>query len=295
MAFESWKPEVIAAQVQFQLEKILHYGQVGVINRNYEGDVQYAKSVRIVGVGDPTVFDVVNDVDMPNPENIADTELEMTIDYHKGFNYKVNRIDQAQTKIDIMSILNRKSSYKVRDAIDQAIASCYTDANANNMIGSDADPVVPNLTQGNAENIYNLIEDCGVALSENSVPPDDRWMIVPPRFGGLIRKDLKLATGMAGSQAVQSAVLNGAITRIGNFTILESNNVPYTTDPVTGARSKYKIMFGTPDAITFASQIDSIRVMDMERQFAKKIDGEFAFGRKVVRPECLGVMTCNFS
>jgi hypothetical protein len=34
--------------------------------------------------------------------------------------------------------------------------------------------------------------------------------------------------------------------------------------------------------------------MDMEKQFAKKVDGEYVFGCKVVRPECLGVMTASF-
>ena len=286
MAFESWKPEVIAADVQHQLEKSLVYGQPGVTNRNYEGDVQFAKSVRIVGVGSVTVKDYTQNSDMADPDTVLDTSLEMTIDYDKYFNFKVSNKDQAQTKIDIMAENNKEAAYAIRDAIDSIIGSLYTDASASNLIGTDAAPETPNLTQGDASNIYNLIEDCGVALSESKVPLEGRWMIVPPRFAGMIRKDLKLTA--AAPQIAQPGMLNGSITRIGGFSIMESHNVPNT------AGAKYKIMFGTSKAMTFASQVNDVRIMDMEKQFAKKVDGEYVFGCKVVRPECLGVMTASF-
>lgn len=286
MAFESWKPEVIAADVQHQLEKSLVYGQPGVTNRNYEGDVQYAKSVRIVGVGSVTVKDYTQNSDMADPDTVLDTSLEMTIDYDKYFNFKVSNKDQAQTRIDIMAENNKEAAYAIRDAIDSIIGSLYTDASASNLIGTDAAPKTPNLTQGDASNIYNLIEDCGVALSDSKVPLEGRWMIVPPRFAGMIRKDLKLTA--AAPQIAQPGMLNGSITRIGGFSIMESHNVPNT------AGAKYKIMFGTSKAMTFASQVNDVRIMDMEKQFAKKVDGEYVFGCKVVRPECLGVMTASF-
>lgn len=286
MAFESWKPEVIAADVQHQLEKSLVYGQPGVTNRNYEGDVQFAKSVRIVGVGSVTVKDYTQNNDMADPDTVLDTSLEMTIDYDKYFNFKVSNKDQAQTRIDIMAENNKEAAYAIRDAIDSVIGSLYTDASASNLIGTDAAPKTPNLTQGDASNIYNLIEDCGVALSESKVPLEGRWMIVPPRFAGLIRKDLKLTA--AAPQIAQPGMLNGSITRLGGFSIMESHNVPNT------AGAKYKIMFGTSKAMTFASQVNDVRIMDMEKQFAKKVDGEYVFGCKVVRPECLGVMTVSF-
>jgi hypothetical protein len=286
MAFESWKSEVIAADVQHQLEKSLVYGQPGVTNRNYEGDVQYAKSVRIVGVGSVTVKDYTQGSDMADPDTVLDTSLEMTIDYDKYFNFKVSNKDQAQTRIDIMAENNKEAAYAIRDAIDSIIGSLYTDASASNLIGTDAAPKTPNLTQGDASNIYNLIEDCGVALSDSKVPLEGRWMIVPPRFAGMIRKDLKLTA--AAPQIAQPGMLNGSITRIGGFSILESHNVPNT------AGAKYKIMFGTSKAMTFASQVNDVRIMDMEKQFAKKVDGEYVFGCKVVRPECLGVMTASF-
>lgn len=289
MAFESWKPEIIAADVQHELEKSLVYGQDGVINRNYEGDVQYAKSVRVVGVGAVTVKDYTQGQEMAAPETVLDSDMELTIDYDKYFNFMISNKDQAQTRINIMTENNKAAAYAIRDAIDQAIAALYVDASASNLIGSDLAAKVPSLTQGDANNIYNLVEDCGIALSDSKVPMEGRWMIVPPKFAGMIRKDLKVAGGMAGTSVTQQAVLNGTVARLGGFNILESHNVPNTNG------TKYKIMFGTNKAITFASQISDVRTMDMEKQFAKKVDGEYVFGCKVVRPECLGVMTVSWS
>ena len=179
MAFESWKPEVIAADVQHQLEKSLVYGQPGVINVTTR--VMYSsRKWRIVGVGSVTVKDYTQNNDMADPDTVLDTSLEMTIDYDKYFNFKVSNKDQAQTRIDIMAENNKEAAYAIRDAIDSVIGSLYTDASASNLIGTDAAPKTPNLTQGDASNIYNLIEDCGVALSESKVPLEGRWMIVPP-------------------------------------------------------------------------------------------------------------------
>jgi hypothetical protein len=289
MAFESWKPEIIAADVQHQLQKSLVYAQPGVINRNYEGDVQFAKSVRVVGVGGVTVFDVVHNQDMTDPETLADTDLEITIDYDKGFNFKIDNKDRAQTKIDIMSESNMESAYAIADAVDQAVATCYVDASAANLYGSDASPKTPNTTKGDAQNIFRLINRCGRLLKDSKVPAAERkWMIVPPAAEELLVNELHENGESSGTMGAE-ATLNGSIGKIGGFDILVSHNVPNT------AGTKYKVMFGTARAITFASQVNDVRVMDMEKQFAKKVDGEYVFGRKVIRPERLGVLTCNFS
>lgn len=288
MAMESWKAEIVAADVQHQLQKALVYGQAGIINRNFQGDVQFAKSVRIVGVGSVSVFDVTHNQDMPDPETVQDTDMEMTIDYDKGFNFKVDRKDQAQTKLDIMSADNLEAAYAIADATDQAIASCYVDASGLNLVGSDAAPKSPNVTKGDAQNVFKLITTCGTKLKNSKVPgAENKWMIIPPEMEELIVNELH-DQGASAPGVASPAILNGSIGHIGGFDLLVSHNVPNT------AGAKYKVMFGTQRAITFASQVNDVRILDMEKQFAKKVDGEYVFGRKVVRPDCMGVMTCNF-
>lgn len=289
MPNDAFKGEFVALEIEHQLQKSLVYAQPGVINRNFEGEVQFMKSVRIGGMGPVTVFDVTENEDMPNPEILDDTETNLLIDYHKGFNFKIPRKDQRQTKINLLDDSNIEAAYAVADAVDQAIASCYTDASSANLLGSDASPKTPNTTKGDASNVFKLITTCGALLKKSNVPAvTPKWMIVPPDMETLIINDLH-DQGASSPGVAEKAVLNGSIGRIGGFEILVSNNVPNTDS------TKYKVMFGTRKAITFASQVDDVRIMEMEKQFAKKVDGEYVFGRKVVRPECLGVMTCNFS
>jgi hypothetical protein len=289
MPNDAFKAEVVAAEVQHQLQGALVYAQKGVINNKFEGTVQYAKSVRLSGIGPITVFDITEDADMPDPQNLTDEEMTLTIDYHKGFNFKIPTKDQKQTKINLLDEANIEAAYGVADAVDLAVASCYTDASASNLVGSDASPKTPNVTKGDASNVFKLITTCGEKLKLSKVPaPEPKWMIIPPQMETLILNDLH-DQGSSAPGISENAVLNGSIGRIAGFDLLVSNNVPNTSS------TKYKVMFGTQRAITFASQVEDVRILPMEKQHARKVDGEYVFGRKVVKPACLGVMTCNFS
>jgi hypothetical protein len=65
--------------------------------------------------------------------------------------------------------------------------------------------------------------------------------------------------------------------------------VPFTT----ATASKYKIMFGTSRAISFANQILKVEAYRVEKRFADAVKGLNVYGAKVVRPEALGVLTVN--
>jgi hypothetical protein len=188
-----------------------------------------------------------------------------------------------------MDEVNIEAAYAVADAVDLAVASSYVDASASNLVGSDASPKTPNVTKADPSNIFKLITDCGTKLKKSKVPAAmPKWMIIPPEMEALIVNDLH-DQGSSAPTVATPAILNGSIGRIGGFELLVSNNVPNTNGTLN------KILFGTKQAITFASQVEDTRIMTMEKQYARKVDGEYVFGRKVVKPACLGVMTCNFS
>ena len=152
MAYEAFKEERVALEVQHQLQSVLVFAQEGVINRNYEGSVKYAKSVRLTGIGGVTVFDVTDNVDMPDPEIIADTDTHLVIDFHKGYNFKIPKKDEEQTLINLMDEVNIEAAYAVADAVDLAVASSYVDASASNLVGTDAAPKTPNVTKADPSN-----------------------------------------------------------------------------------------------------------------------------------------------
>jgi hypothetical protein len=286
MGVEVFKPTVWAAEIEHQLSKLMVYGQLSVTNRDFSGEIQYKKSVKITGVGPVTVKNYPETADMDAPEGLTAAELEMVINYRKYFSFYVDDIDQSQTSIAIQTQGMQEAMYALKDGIDQILGGLYTDAKVANCLGTDASAKVPNLTVADVQNIYNLIEDCGTLLSDSKVPKEGRYMIVPPWISAMIAKDLKIA-GAAAPTMGQEAVRNGFVTRIAGFDILESHNVPNT------AGAKYKCLFGTSRAITFAEQISKVRAKEMEKRFGYRIDGLSTFGCKVVRPEYLGVLTVS--
>jgi N4-gp56 family major capsid protein len=286
MTLDSFIPEIWSAEVQRQLEKFLVYGQAGIANRNYEGEITGAgDTVKINGIGPVTVKTYTKNTDIADPDTLTDAQTSLLINQQDYFNFQIDDIDKAQQRPKVMAAAMEEASYSMRDGIDQYIASLYTDASASNLIGTDGVPKVPNNTAGDASNVYNLIVDCAVKLTDSKVPMEGRWMVVPPWFyGRLLKEDLFISSERAGTGA---GLRNGEIGKAAGFTILQSHNVPNT------ASTKYKVMFGTSRAITFANQIAKIEPYRVEKRFADAVKGLNVYGAKVIRPEALGVLTCN--
>lgn len=287
MGLEKFIPEIWAPECLRQLEKYLVYGQKDIVNRDYEGLITgEGDTVHITGIGPVTVKKYTKNKDIDSAETLSDADTALLIDQADYFNLFVDSIDRVQQNPKIMSSAMQEAGYSLRDAIDQFIASHYTDAAAANLIGSDADPVAPNNTAGNAENCYNLLVDCAVALTKSKIPTEGRWAIVPPEYyGKLLKEDKFIDASKAGTTA---GLRNGQVGMAAGFQILQSHNVPNT------ANAKYKIMFGTSRAISVADQMTDLVPYEPEKRFGDAVKGLHVYGVKVVRPEAFGIMTCNF-
>jgi hypothetical protein len=281
-------PELWAANLLLQARKDLVYGQPGVINRDYQGIIgQKGDVLHITGLGSVTISDYIKGTDMAAPQQLSDADTELRITQQKSFAFAVEDLDIAQAAGNFEADARDEAGYALGDTRDQFIASLYTDASASNLNGSDASAIVPDAVQdGGSNNIFNVIEDCATLLSDSKVPKAGRFMIIPPWVSAMISKDLKLA-GAAAGQIAGGAILNGFVTRIAGFDILESQNVPNT------AGAKYKILFGTNRAITFADQIVKVEAIRDPDQFRDIVRGLDVYGAKVVRPDFLGVMTMS--
>jgi hypothetical protein len=281
-------PELWAANLLLQARKNLVYGQPGIINRDYQGLIgQKGDVLHITGLGPVTVSDYTKGSDMAAPQQLSDADTELRITQQKSFAFAVEDLDKAQAAGNFEADARDEAGYALADTRDQFIASLYTDASASNLLGSDTTAKVPNTTQGDAQNIFNLIADCGTLLSDSKVPKQGRWMIVPPWISAIIAKDLKVSYGAAGAPTQQGILMNGYIARIAGFDLLESQNVPNTSG------AKYKVLFGTNRAITFADQIVKTEAIRDPDQFRDVVRGLDVYGAKVVRPEQLGVLTVS--
>ena len=282
MAINNFIPAIWSARMLSFLDKSLVYAQDAVVNRDYEGEIKdQGDRVKINQIGDITISNYVKNTDLAAPQELSDSQRELIVDQAKSFFFQVDDIDKAQQNPKIMDTAMERAAFAMADIIDSWLAGFHTDADATNNVGTTATPIA--LTSVNA---YATLVDCAVNLSKNNVGREGRFVIVPPEFVALLQKD-SWFVGVGGLQS-EEALRNGVIGKAAGFTIYESNNVAV----VTG--SKYKILFGNNQAISYAEQIASIEALRLERRFADAVKGLHVYGAKVVQPKALGCLTATF-
>lgn len=275
-------PTVWAARLLTALEKSLVYGQRGVCNRDYEGEIREAgNTVKIGSVGDVTIGDYTKDTDIDDPEVLTDSDLTLVIDQQKYFNFYVDSIDRAQQNVNVLDTAMRHSAWGLREKADAFLATTMDAAvPTGNKIGSVTTPKVPT-----KDDAYEYLVDLGVLLDEADVPLEGRFVVVPAWFHGLLLKDERFVK--AGTSRSDSALANGEVGEAAGFSILKSNNVPNTT------ATKYKIIAGHSIATAYVEQIVDLQTYQPEKRFGDAVKGLHVYGSKVVRPTALACLIAN--
>src|SRR5688572_161756 len=275
-------PTVWAARLLTALDKSLVYGQANVCNRDYEGEIREAgNTVKIGSIGDVTIGNYTKDTDITAPETLTDSEQLLEIDQAKYFNFYVDSIDRAQQNANVLDTAMQRSAWSLRDAADTFLAATM-DASVPtaNKIGSVATPEVPT-----KDDAYEYLIDLGVLLDEANTPLENRFVVVPAWFHGLLLKDERFV--QAGTLRSDRALANGAVGEAAGFSILKSNNVPNTTS------TKYKILAGHAIATSYVEQIVDLQTYQPEKRFGDAVKGLHVYGAKVVRPTALACLIAN--
>lgn len=297
MALNNFIPQLWSARIYEALRKTFVFGQSGVINRDWEGEISQAgDTVRINSISDPTITDYVKNTDMAAAETLSDAQRTLTISQAKAFHFQVDDVDQAQQQPKVMDNAMSRAAYKFADITDQYLGSVMiAGASANNAIGSLASPIVaPGATAG-ATGAYEQLVDLSTKLNEANVPRDPRFVIVPPWFEGVLRKDDRFINNDAASPAAGQPLLNGSIGRAAGFSVLVSNNVPTTAAPSGAANQvpRSRIVAGHDMGTTFADQINKVEAYRPERRFADAVKGLHLYGASVIEPDALAVLTAT--
>ncbi len=277
-------PTVWAARLLTALEESLVYGQAGVVSRAYEGDIREAGgSVKIASIGDVSVDDYDKNTDIDDPEPLTDSDQTLAIDQSKYFNFFVDSIDRAQQNVNVLDEAMRRSAFRLREVADTYLASLMdSGVAADNKIGSTVTPVVPT-----KDDAYEYLVDLSVMLDEANAPADNRFVIVPAWFHGLLLKDERFV--QAGTIRSDVRLANGQVGEAAGFRILKSNNVPNTTG------EKYKIIAGHESATAYVEQILDVQTFKPEKRFGDAVKGLHVYGAKVVRPTCLAQLIADKS
>jgi hypothetical protein len=145
-----------------------------------------------------------------------------------------------------------------------------------------ADPISLTSDTSPSTGIYQLFQDVRQIHSNNNVPRDGRWAIVDPYTASAIMEDTThfVRAGELGDLIVQSALIGGDdvartaveapgfIGMIAGYAVYETPHVP--VDPADGSRY---LLFGDPEAISYAAQITEIEALRLQNTFANAVRG----------------------
>jgi hypothetical protein len=215
MAITKFQPEVWSATLLSVLQKSLVYGSADCVNRNYEGDISaYGDTVHIVAVADPTIVTYTKDTDL-TIEVLTDSEQLLTIDQSKAFAFEIDDIDMRQSRNGgaLMSEAAFRAGFGLRDVADQYIAAKMAGAASTSLGVVDATTVT---------NVYDaLLVPASVALDQQNVPSEGRWIVVSPSVYGKLQLDSRF---IKYNESGGNALHNGIVGDAAGFKILKSNN-----------------------------------------------------------------------
>jgi hypothetical protein len=267
MSTANFIPELWSTQLLTAFRKAHVFGNL--VNRNYEGEIRGAgDTVKITTPAAITVGNYSGSVTYQEPTS---AQQALSIDQQKYWAFKLSDVDQAQANVSLMQAYMQEAAYALADNIDANLAALYTETGLTD--------TAVTISSGN---MYTTLVTAGRKLDEQNVPRTGRWAVVSP-VG--YAKMLETSNFIHATTSGDSVSRTGEVGMMAGFTIYTSNNLVLDTTR--------KYMYGTNAAITFAEQVVNTEAMRLEGSFHDAVRGLMVFGRKVVRPAALGVISAT--
>jgi hypothetical protein len=273
MGLNSFKPEIWSARLMDHLDKA--HVLVNLCNRDYEGEIRaYGDTVKIGQIGPITVGNYKPGATTITPEQLSGTQTLLTIDQSEYFAFKIEDIDQAQTKPKLMDKALQRAAYALADSVDAKIGDLYAQAGLSLTTNGS--------TAVNSSTILAVLAAASQKLDEANVPSAGRWLAAPPWF--IARMKIAKILQTDGSVDANATFTTGVLGNVMGFDAYMSNNIE--TSGTGHAHTSY-VMAGTRDAITFAEQIVETEAYRPESSFSDAVKGLHVYGYKVTQPKCL--------
>jgi hypothetical protein len=270
MALDVFIPEIWSARLLAHLDKRHVYAKL--VNREYEGEIRnVGDTVRINQIGNVTVKDYTKNTAIQAPDTLTGTQLTLTLDQAKYFNFAVDDIEAAQANVKLIDKAMQRAAYALADTTDQYIASLVSQAGITIDDGTGGAIVV----DGTNVKAYDLLVDIAVQLEENNVPAANRWIVIPPWFMGQLLKDDRLMR-----VDYKSMIETGEVPGIVGLKVFVSNNVPENA-------GEYSAMAGIPEAIAYVEKVIKMEAYRPDDRFADAVKGLLVYGAKVVLADAL--------
>jgi hypothetical protein len=270
-----------------------------ISNTDYEGEIKsQGDTVNIRTTPNITIRDYVKGQNL-TVENPDKPKLQLLIDKGEYFACVEDDIDKVQSDIKLMDQWSKDASEQMKVKIDQRVLTdILPDIAAINKgtaagrisaafnLGSAASPLtVTKDGVGGTTPVTDLIVDIGTVLDEANCPESGRFLVIPARMAGLIKKSELKDASLSGDST--SVMRNGRLGMVDRFTIYVSHNINVSS-------AKFSIIAGTKMGFTFASQMTEMETIRSETTFGDIIRGLQVYGYKVVKPEALAMSVVQF-
>jgi hypothetical protein len=270
-----------------------------ISNTDYEGEIrQYGDTVNIRTTPEITIRDYVKGQTL-TVENPDKPKLQLIIDKGEYFACVEDDVDKVQSDINLMDTWSKDASERMKIKIDQrvltdilpGIAATNKGATAGEQsasfnLGTTGSPLT--VTKDGASSttsVVDLLVDLGTVLDEANAPEGDRFVVIPAKMAGLIKKSELKDASLTGDS--MSIVRNGRLGMVDRFTIYVSHNLNVSS-------GKYSLIAGHKMGFTFASQMTNMETIRSESTFGNVIRGLQVYGYKVVKGEALAQAVVQF-
>jgi hypothetical protein len=270
-----------------------------ISNTDYEGEIKsYGDTVNIRTTPEITIRDYVKGQTL-TVENPDKPKIQLLINKGEYFACVEDDVDKVQSDINLMDTWSKDASERMKIKIDQRVLTdLLPDISAFNKgatageqtasfnLGTTGAPLT--VTKDGASSttsVVDLIVDMGTVLDEANAPEGDRYLVIPAKMAGLIKKSELKDASLTGDST--SVIRNGRLGMVDRFTIYVSHNLNVSS-------GKYSVIAGHKMGFTFATQMTEMESIRAESTFGNIIRGLQVYGYKVVKPEAIAQAVIQF-
>ncbi len=271
--YSAFIPEIWSQKLNTMLAK--NCVMLQCVNRNYEGEIKnQGDSVKIITPATVSIS-TLSDTAITYSELQPD-ETDLVIDQKKFFAFKINDVAQAQANQSIMEAHLQNAKKAIEEVQDSYLLGQQAYVDAGNILGGvtavtlDKDTIYENFV-----NLALKLKNAD-AVSNNQKP----WVVINPNIESYL---LQSPEFISAYNVADSTLREGAIGRIAGMDVLVSTNL-------TAVDSKYYVLAGTNEAITFASQLSKIESLRDKDSFSDLVRGLYLYGAKTIQPKSLAKM-----
>ena len=255
MAVTNFIQQIWSKKIQDDLE--LKCKLVENCLRDYEGDCKHARSVKILGVGEPTIGTYTGaEITI---EEMDDRGQVLTIDQQNYFAFYVDDVNEAQSVPGLKEKYQEKAVHGLAVKRDTYVASLIKAVTSNVTTAT-------NLTE---DAVKSAIDEAIVKLRERNFDEEGVIEITPSVYNVFKNQLITLSTNNP------EYIKKGIVGMYDGFEVMMSNNMAKdSTYQYCDIRGK--------KAIAFAGQINEVEALRAEKVFKDIVRGLDTFGSKVI-------------